>query len=291
MPELPEVETTRRTLAPHLVGATIARARLLRSDVLERDAGRRASVASRLLEGGRIEELHRHGKNLAIIAADGRALGVHLGMTGSLEWSAELPRRKHVHAAWELAGGGGFVSFEDPRRFGGLCAFPTFEALREERWRDLGPDALGISAPVLMARLRTTGRGLKAALLDQRVVAGLGNIYVDEALFIAGLHPLAPASAVSSEQGTTLASAIRRVLRDALAAGGSTLRDYRNAEGEAGSFQLQHAVYGRAGEPCIRCGSPLNSQRITQRMSVWCPFCQPPIEGTYPHRRRRQGTT
>ncbi|CAG1006418.1 Formamidopyrimidine-DNA glycosylase [Phycisphaerales bacterium] len=281
MPELPEVETVRRTLAPHVIGATVARTRLVRRDVCEswtcspKGLRRSGATAVGFLEGAHIAAIHRHGKHLAIIAEDGRALGVHLGMTGSLGWASSLPAvLKHVHAWWEL-GDAGFMYFEDARRFGGLQSYPSFADLKQHRWRELGTDAMSVNAGELFEGLQATRRSIKAALLDQGVLAGLGNIYVDESLFAAGIHPLRAACEVPCDRVVRLTKVILEVLNSALAKGGSTLRDYRDADGKRGTFQSLHAVYGRAGQACIRCGSPLQSQRISQRMSVWCPTCQP----------------
>jgi formamidopyrimidine-DNA glycosylase len=174
---------------------------------------------------------------------------------------------------WRLDDGSRLL-FRDPRRFGGLWALPTRGAL-DRRWATLGPDALSINARSLGNRLDTTTRDLKAALLDQGVVAGLGNIYVDEALFLARLHPLTPASSHSRSEVGRLATAIRTILRRAISDGGSTLRDYVDAQGRPGRRQLSHAVYARAGKPCIRCSATLIGSRVAQRGTVICPQCQP----------------
>lgn len=225
--------------------------------------------------------------------ADRRGFIVHLGMTGSVLYrpaGARLDQRDHIHLTWRLgprlgprpdvpnrdpdaADAGGRLVFRDPRRFGGVRTGPDLRTLREARWRPLGPDALSVDAADL-ARA-ASARPIKALLLDQHAVAGVGNIYADEALFAAGIHPLTPAGALDEAARDALARAIREILGRAIDAGGSTLRDYRDATGRAGGFQHAHEVYGRSGEPCTRCGQPLVSALIAQRTTVWCRRCQP----------------
>jgi formamidopyrimidine-DNA glycosylase len=275
VPELPEVETVRRTLAPVLQHHTITRATLHRADICSTATGKRCRPAD-LLQGLTIDRLDRRGKQLAIVATTGRALLVHLGMSGSLRATAPGAKPKktdHIHATWALDSGWR-VDFRDPRRFGGLWTFPSFEEI-EARWAALGPDGLRITGKQLAARCGRSRRPIKAALLDQGVVAGVGNIYADEALFAARIHPATLAAELTPARFTALAAAIRRVLRQAIAAGGSTIRDYIDARGQAGRAQERHAVYGRAGQPCLRCATPLESGTLGQRTTVHCPGCQP----------------
>lgn len=282
MPELPEVETVRRSLERAILGATVERAALHRADVLTGDAGPRA-----LLVGGRIASLARHGKHMAIIADDGRTLEIHLGMSGAVRCDPARDRAdigpweasEHAHAAWLLrTPSGALVSmrFSDPRRFGGLWTFPCEAALRAERWSRLGPDALTIDAGDLAAGLRGAKRALKAVLLDQSVIAGVGNIYADESLFAARLSPGRSSRGLRVEEVERLRDAIVATLRRAVEAGGSTLRDggYADAAGAAGSFQAAHAVYGRGGEACRGCARRLRSAVIAGRTTVWCARCQ-----------------
>ncbi len=286
MPELPEVESVRRSLLP-IVGARVERAtvRTRRSLVVPGDppggfsrtrAGTKPRPVRRgaLLDGAAIERLERHGKQLAIVGDDGRAVLIHLGMTGRVEIRDAARAQTHDHVVWALEGGRRIV-FNDARRFGGVWALPDTAALRT-RWHALGPDALTISAADLRGRLRRSERPVKAALLDQSVLAGVGNIYADESLFRARIHPARPASSLRADAVGRLAGSIREILRAAVNAGGSTLRDgtYSDASGTAGSFATRHAAYGRAGEPCVRCGAALASAVIAQRTSVWCPRCQ-----------------
>lgn len=296
MPELPEVEHTRRTLGPHLLGRTVEAARLLRRDIavapgdppggFSRSPKRRHDTPRRLtradlLAGERIASLDRRGKQLAIVAGSGRALLVHLGMTGHLAWrppNDPAPAPPHVHAEWSLADhrgrDAGRLLFRDPRRFGGLWILRSPGDLAA-RWEVLGPDALTITPDLLAPRLAATRRPIKAALLDQAVIAGVGNIYADEALFLARIHPATPADRVIVDQTAALAAAIRQVLHESLEAGGSTLRDYLDAAGRAGAYQNAHRVYGRAALPCPACGTTLLSLRLGQRTTVACPSCQP----------------
>lgn len=314
MPELPEVECIRRALEGSIIGARVQRARLLRRDVLvapgdpaggfSRQRGRAAPAALGggvglgtvaiaplarpvrkvdLLEGQTITAVLRRGKQLALIADDRRALMVHLGMTGQLLVlpSQEVPTMNHIHLSLRLMidrqSPSRDLLFRDPRRFGLLRVVRAVEH-HDDLWRSgvqpLGPDALEICGAELHASLSTSRRPIKAALLDQSVLAGVGNIYADESLFLAGIAPSTIASELSAARADRLAAAIQEVLTRAILAGGSTLRDYVTPDGEPGTFQLVHAVYGRAGEPCAVCGAPLRSAVLAQRSTVWCSMCQ-----------------
>lgn len=270
MPELPEVERVRQTLLPHILHRPIRRAELLRIDICNRAKG--ASPAD-LLQGDHITAIERRGKQLALLGARGRILCIHLGMTGRLTWqprSADPGFRKHLHVLWRFDEG--LLTFHDPRRFGRLTTLPNRAAL-ERSWSSLGPDALTATAADL-ARAASSRRAIKSVLLDQRILAGVGNIYADEALFLARIRPARRALLLRQADLNRLSAALRAVLRDAIAAGGSTLRDYRNADGEPGGNQNRLAVYGRAGLPCTRCGRTLRALRLAQRATVYCSFCQ-----------------
>ena len=287
VPELPEVETLRRGLEPLLCGRVVARATLHRRDVAvgpddpaggfarQRTPVRPSRLApAQLLQNAHLHAMERRGKALAIIADDGRTVGVHLGMSGQLLWAPSrgpLPTT-HVHATWRLADGSRLV-FRDPRRFGGLWIADSPEAL--PIWAGLGPDALSLDPTHMPEMLAAVRRPIKAALLDQAVLAGVGNIYADEALHRAGIHPQRPARAVKAQQAVALGRAIVSVLCEAIEAGGSTVRDYRNATGHEGGYQFRHKVYGRGGGACTTCGSELERGVVAQRTSVWCPKCQP----------------
>lgn len=299
MPELPEVETVRRTLLPRVVNSTVLAAKLLRRDVLiapgdpaggfARQRTRPAAQPARLLPADLLErctirDVLRRGKQLAILAQDAagaeHALIIQLGMSGQLfledSGTPEPGHTAHVHALWMLdarASGATRLVFRDPRRFGGLRILRSREAL-DEHWRQLGPDALVLTPSHLHACARGSARAIKALLMDQAAVAGIGNIYADEALFRARVRPSRPARRLKQAEAEALAAAVREVLREAVEARGSTLRDYRDADGREGDFQARHAVYGRGGMPCTRCRGRLRSAVLGQRTTVWCPSCQ-----------------
>lgn len=275
MPELPEVETVRRTLEPRILGRRVVAAKLRRRDICETLPG--ASVgAADLFEGAAISATYRHGKQLAIEADNGRVICIHLGMSGVLSWSTALPKftvREHAHAWWRLDDDSAMV-FADPRRFGGVWLSPDMATLRRERWAKLGIDGLLVYGRALHQASGQSARSVKAALLDQGVVAGVGNIYADESLFAAGIAPTRACLTVTEAEWERLAASIRQVLGDALDGGGSTLRDYRDANGQQGTHQLRHAVYGRGGEACLTCRSMLQRATLGQRTTVWCATCQ-----------------
>lgn len=275
MPELPEVEHARTVLERSVVGRTITRVIHFNRAVCEPDAGTRLTRHT-LLEGARIAAIDRRGKQLAFCAKDGRVLAVHLGMTGRLalcDAPAGTPPEPHTHARW-LLDDHSELRFIDPRRFGGLWTFPSFDRLHAARWSRLGPDALDIT-PADLARALRGSAPLKCALLDQHRLAGLGNIYADEVLFHARLSPYTPAGGISPAALERLADAIRTILRVAINCGGSTLRDYLDPLGSRGTFQDRHAVYARPGLPCPTCGTPLVGTRLAQRSTTWCAPCQP----------------
>jgi len=278
VPELPEVETIRLGLTPVLAGARVRRAHVLRPDVVTGDRSPRA-----LLQGRTLDAPERHGKQLALPAQDGPALSLHLGMSGRLLWvpepalSSQEPRPSHTHLVWRLEPADaepGELRFVDPRRFGGVWTHPTREHLLETRWSRLGPDAAAIRAPQLRRALRGRRAPVKAVLLDQRALAGVGNIYADEALFHARIAPSRPAGSLTPEETARLAGALRRVLRAAVRAKGSTIRDYRTSEGQPGGFLRASAVYGRAGRPCRDCSTALSVSTCAARTTVHCPACQ-----------------
>lgn len=280
MPELPEVENVRRGLAGTVLGRCVVGVTLQRLDVVHGP-----SRPADLLRGRTITRIDRLGKQLALVGTprqgpdDGRTgpcICIHLGMTGSLRHypsGVPAPQDIHTHVRWRLENGGELV-FRDPRRFGGLWTYPSVEALDNERWSRLGQDALAITPRRLHAGLQRTRRPLKAALLDQAVVAGLGNIYVDELLFACRLSPVCPANACQISQTTLLVSRMRALLKRAIRSGGSTLRDYVGADGRAGGFQFRHKVYGRTGESCILCKDPLTRLQVAGRTTVYCTTCQ-----------------
>ena len=272
MPELPEVETVRRGLEPHLVGRVLERVEVLDPRLVQPAA---AADVERLLGGRGVERVERRGKYLLIGLEGGLVAVHHLRMTGS--FATRLPEAEdpvtHVRARYHL--GGVSVLYRDPRRFGTLL---VEEDARVGEYLDarLGPEPLGeqFTPGELYRRLRVRRAPVKAVLLDQRVVAGLGNIYVDEALFLARIHPLTSGDRVSRAAAGRLHGTIIERLEEAIEAGGSTLRDYRGVEGAEGGMQERFAVYGRAGLPCIRCGSTLLGGRVAGRGTTWCGRCQ-----------------
>ncbi len=281
MPELPEVENLKRTLEPLIVGAKIHAVRLFRRDIVRLHAPSRQgkSIYDQLLAGRRIACLVRRGKQLAIVADDGSTLCIQLGMTGQLWYlrrHQRLHQNDHVHCVWQLSRRArrGRLVFRDPRRFGRLTAFASFTELESSSWAALGPEAVTIRSNTLRQRLRSTRRAIKSALLDQHIIAGIGNIYADEALFTAHIHPESRADKLAHDDSQTLAKSIRSILQRAVLSGGSTIRDYTDALGRNGSFASEHRVYGRSGQLCVRCTTRLESRFVGQRSTVFCPYCQ-----------------
>lgn len=263
------------------MGSRVVNVRLRRRDILHQFGqwARWKAFSKDLLAGTTICSLHRHGKNLAVVSDSGPVFCVHLGMSGQLRFipaGRRLPDATHVHCAWTLTSerGGGRLIFRDPRRFGGLWSFPSIQMLREHRWSKLGPDALGILASDLASCFGHTQRPVKAALLEQSILAGVGNIYADESLFRAGIDPHSSCDRLPADKVKTLARAIRQILGAAIDAGGSSIRSYLDGNGQGGSFANRHQVYGRGGAPCQVCGQVLEQTIIAQRTTVFCNHCQ-----------------
>lgn len=282
MPELPEVETVRRGLAPVMVGAVIASAQVNRPDLRWPFP---ENMADRLT-GQRVLGLRRRSKYILADLASGESLLIHLGMSGRMLISghtvgefhhAHPAPAKHDHVVLEMTGGVR-ITFNDARRFGAMDLMQTTE--QEDHWliRDLGPEPLGNSfdEAYLVERLKGRNTPIKSALLDQRIVSGLGNIYVCEVLYRAGIHPARKAGKIAAKRVSGLVPIIRDVLSEAIEAGGSSLRDYRQADGELGYFQHGFQVYDRETLPCVTpdCGKAI--ARIVQsgRSSFFCPQCQ-----------------
>src|SRR5688500_16190575 len=269
MPELPEVETTRAGLAPHVEGRRVAA-------VVLRRAGLRwpfPPEIARLLPGQRIEAVRRRAKYLLLDTVAGSAL-LHLGMSGSLRAiPAATPLVAHDHVDLALDSGR-VLRFNDPRRFGCVLWQPPGET--HELLRGLGPEPLtdAFDGDYLFFRSRGRSAPVKSFLMDQRVVVGVGNIYAAEALFAAGISPLRAAGKVSRERYAQLAEAVRGILAHAIERGGTTLRDFLAPDGAPGYFEQELAAYGRGGLPCPRCGRPLRQAAIGQRTTSWCPNCQ-----------------
>jgi formamidopyrimidine-DNA glycosylase len=268
MPELPEVETIRSQLAPRLEGRTLARVEILDPrltrphDLFE--------VAEEL-EGDRVVAVERRGKYLLLRLESGLGLLVHLRMTGGFHWSPVT----HERAVLELDDGTR-LAYRDIRRFGTWLVLEDVD-LDPYLATKNGPEPLGtrFNARWLGGQLARRKAPLKAVLLDQRVVAGLGNIYADEALWRARLSPLRPANGVSEEEVARLTRAIRAALRRGIERQGSTLSSYAKPDGSAGAMQDEFRVYGRDGEPCSRCGATITKTRVGGRGTWFCPRCQP----------------
>jgi formamidopyrimidine-DNA glycosylase len=270
MPELPEVETTLRGLMPHLLGRQVIQV-LVRTPALRWPL---PDNLAQLLCGQTILGLSRRAKYLLIAFEHGTVL-LHLGMSGHLRLvPTHTPAGKHDHIDLQL-NDGQQLRYNDPRRFGALLWLEQNPQTHPLLCR-LGPEPF---APEMTGGyLYGLGQGrratVKSFLMDQRVVVGVGNIYASEALFRAGIHPQRPAGRISKARFDALAAAIREVLSAAIAAGGTTLRDFSNAAGRPGYFSQQLRVYGRSGQPCPNCGAPLSQQRIAQRASYFCGHCQ-----------------
>ena len=266
MPELPEVETVVRTLSPHLVGQRISAIQHLRSDIVEPGD---VDLAA-LLTGRRVTGITRRGKKILIRLDTDATLCIHLGMTGRLTVEpASDPIKPHTHLIAQLSSKSQ-LRFRDPRRFGGIWWLCNGEA----HDTDLGPEPLTIRPDQLVARLAKTRRAIKTALLDQRLIAGIGNIYADESLFHSHIHPTIPANRLTRRQILDLNRAIKLILRRAIHHRGSSLRDYVDADGEEGGFQLLHRVYARESQPCVRCKTPIKRIVLGGRSTHFCPRCQ-----------------
>jgi len=287
MPELPEVETVRRGLAPAMEGARFAKVEVRRRDLrwpLPKDFARR-------LEGKTVEGLGRRAKYLTADLSSGDVLLMHLGMSGSFRvghdakpgiyYHERSKSRAHDHVVFHMSNGD-VITFNDPRRFGSMKLVPRAKLDEEPLLRAIGPEPLGNEFDASMLAVACAGKktSLKAALSDQRVVAGLGNIYVCEALFRARLSPKRQASTIVDRNGKpnaraeALVESIKAVLNDAIKAGGSSLRDHRRADGSLGDFQHHFLVYDREGERCPNCKGTI--KRIVQagRSTFYCPSCQ-----------------
>ena len=270
MPELPEVETVAAGLRAGAVGLKIARA-VCRLPKLLRET-RPEDLSA--LSGSRISAVRRRGKVL-IVEAEAQALLFHLKMTGQFSWARpDEPPDKHTHFILAFADAAEELRFRDVRKFGFLRCLPCAEVDSSPEVGRLGPEPLEISAEEFAVRLTARKGRLKSVLLDQRVLAGVGNIYADEALHAAALHPLTSANRLNPAELARLRTALRRILKAAIAAGGSSVRDYRSVDGEIGDFQTRHKAYGRAGEKCRRCGGTIRRIVVGSRATFFCPSCQ-----------------
>jgi len=261
VPELPEVETVVRTLAPKITGRRIVSARFSSRHVVRQ----KFPVLARRVKDQRVNAVRRHGKFI-VLELDEGVLCVHLGMTGKLLVDTEPG--PYARAVFELDRG--LLVYDDVRHFGRIEWSPQLLKRAEE----LGPDALDIPLDDFLQRLKKKHAGIKALLLNQRFLRGMGNIYTDEALFEARIHPRAIASRLNKDRATRLHRAMVDILATAIRMKGSSVSDYVDADGERGSFQLQHQVYGRAGEPCVTCGTGIRRIVVGGRGTHYCPKCQ-----------------
>ena len=265
MPELPEVQTVVDTLRPHVVGRRVVDFELLRDDFATADINWLAAIRDR-----QILDVIRRAKRIVFTLDDGHRFFAHLGMTGRVTLGpARRERARHTHVIL-TTDAGVEVHFVDPRRFGGLVWLG-----KAGDGHTLGPEPLSLPPRQLYKRLQRTRRHIKSALLDQKLIAGLGNIYVDEALFAAGIHPMTRSHDVNLDQARKLNRAIKSTLRRAIRHRGSTLRDYVDADGNGGGFQRLHRVYDRAGLPCRQCRTPVERLVLGGRSTHFCPRCQP----------------
>jgi len=276
MPELPEVETVANSVDARVRGQRIGSVWLSRYK--EPFKTSRSEMAD-ALAGLRIERVRREGKHVVFDLSGGgcshqiRAQWVvHLGMTGQLlVAAAEIPRPKHTHAALELSGGRE-LRFVDPRRFGRLAFYPV--SASTDGFRGPGREPLTISEDDFVALFRGRKLSIKAALLNQSLLHGVGNIYADESLFRAGIRPTRAAGRLSRARLLGLRSALQEVLREAIARGGSSVSDYVDADGEKGFFQFEHRVYMKTGQPCVNCGKPIRRIVLAGRGTHYCSHCQ-----------------
>ena len=269
MPELPEVETTRRGIRPHVEGRVI-------TEAVVREPRLRWPVPAglpKLLAGKRIEHVDRRGKYL-LLRTGTETLIIHLGMSGSLRMvDAGTPPRRHDHV--DLCFEDKILRFHDPRRFGAIL-WTAASPGEHELLKHLGPEPLSdaFDGKVLYRCARQRRSAVKSLIMDGRVVVGVGNIYANEALFMAGIHPFRPSNRISAVRYDMLARTIKEVLAAAVAEGGTTLRDFVREDGMPGYFAQRLHVYGRAGAPCTVCAAPIKQRRLGQRSTFYCGRCQ-----------------
>ncbi|MDB6076328.1 MAG: bifunctional DNA-formamidopyrimidine glycosylase/DNA-(apurinic or apyrimidinic site) lyase [Akkermansiaceae bacterium] len=271
MPELPEVETTRRGVEPHVVGKKI-------TEVIVRHRGLRQPVSETIddIAGHAITAVARRAKYLIFTLKGAGHLLIHLGMSGSLRISGEAEEfKKHDHVILGLSSGKQ-LRFHDPRRFGIYLHLPEGDPADHPLLRDLGPEPLDpeFTTETLLKGCAGKKIAIKVAIMDAKIVVGVGNIYASEALFRAKILPATPAGEVSKARLAKLADGIREVLTESIEQGGTTLRDFLNSNGEPGYFKQRLFVYERKDQPCRVCGTPIEQAVMGQRSTYWCPKCQ-----------------
>jgi formamidopyrimidine-DNA glycosylase len=270
MPELPEVETIVRELRQKIIGKTITRIRVH----WERSVQGPAAEFKRRVVGMTLRGISRRGKYIGIEGEDGSFFTVHLRMTGKLVQKLDAAGKKHVRVEFGFLDGSALY-FVDARKFGRLRLWPC----QSQSCPGLGPEPLEPDSVLAALSGLRTRRAIKTVLLDQAILAGIGNIYADEALFAAGIHPLTPACRLRIGQRSKLSRAVPAVLKGAIRRCGTTLRDYRTVAGRSGENQDYLKVYGRAGRPCLACGTPIEKIRIAGRSAHFCPRCQKTLAG------------
>ncbi len=261
MPELPEVETVVRSVRPHLLGHTILSAAVSSHRVTRGDFS--FTVAG--LEGARIVGVRRRGKQI-FVDLDSGILYIHLGMTGKLLWNAEPGKYTRAEAHLD----NGLLVYDDVRQFGRFEFFPVLPAILAQK----GPDALSLEFDTFFKSLKARRGAIKAVLLNQSFIAGVGNIYADELLFAARVHPKTSVSRISVKRAAEIHKRLQEILQLAVELRGSSISDYVDASGAAGEFQQLHKVYGRTGLPCPNCGTPIRRIVVAQRGTHYCPRCQ-----------------
>jgi len=270
MPELPEVENVALALRAHLTGRKLTGLTVGYPGIL----GQSVATTRRALLGRHIDQVHRHGKYIIINFTDGQRpdshLMIHLRMTGQIFILDDYIPDKHVHLTFDFDGLP--VHYRDIRKFGRLDLVD--HARHPSAIAHVGPDMLEVRFKVWHESIAYRRAPMKALLLDQGIAAGLGNIYVDESLFLAGVHPLAKPQDLGEEQLHTVWKTAKRVLRNSIKHGGTTFMDFKNFYGKPGNFRRQLKVYGRAGKPCPKCGCEIEGLRIAGRSSCFCPECQ-----------------
>ena len=272
MPELPEVETIVRGLRDKLRGLEFAKVEVYLDKSIQ--GSKKSFIVS--LRGRKIVRAERQGKNIILHLSGGVALRVHLRMTGRLRFvPAQTPLEKHTHVVFSFQDHPGQLRFVDQRQFGRLGVEKKRVGDKLSSLADLGPEPLEISAKEFIRRARSKHRAIKPLLLDQRFLAGVGNIYADEALHRARIHPRRPADSLEEKALRGLYRALRRILQEAIQAGGTSVRSYVDASGSTGGFQHSLRVYGREGEACRICDAPIVRERVGGRGSFFCIRCQP----------------
>ena len=286
MPELPEVETIAKGLQKVLVGKRIKEVKAIFPGIVRQNF----NLFKKAIIQKRIRGVRRRGKYLLIDLSGGKTILVHLGMTGNFLFirSADLPHKpsgrpwsesefddKHDHLIFRFLASKAELRYNDQRKFGKIKVFDTAKEGTVPELKKLGPEALEISSSEFISIFKKRKGRIKSALLNQQIIAGLGNIYADESLFEAKIHPEQKADKLSPKRLKRLHQAIQKILKKAIKAGGSSIENYYDISGEIGSFQLQHKVYGREGESCKRCGAKIRRIKINQRSSYFCLRCQP----------------